>query len=223
MVLTRIIRHNLRQKLNVIGSRIEHLEQEFGSDRNEHFEAINDGLQDLTELSEKALEVHRAMADRGRFEGEADAVETLQRVIERLDDQYPNAHISVNAPEQALVEADRTLETVIENLIENGVEHSAHESPNIEITVNPQHESKNGWTTITVADDGPGIPDSEIEPLANGRETPLQHGSGLGLWLVKWVIERFGGEVDFEDRNPRGSLVKIHLKQAGNDTASNPG
>lgn len=213
MVLTRLLRHNLRQKMNVIGGRLELVEDEVSGDERDHVEAIHDALRELTELSEKTLEVHWAMADSGRFQKEIDAVESVRRVTERLQDSYPTADISVEAPESAVVEADRTLDIVVENLLENALEHADRPSPKIEIGVSTGGE-RNARVTVTIADDGPGIPDGELEPLTEGRETSLRHGSGLGLWLVKWVVERFGGDLTFEDRTPRGTLVRVRLKQA---------
>lgn len=222
MVLTRLLRHNLRQKINVIGGRLELVEEKHGLEPQEHFVAIEEALRELSELSEKTLEVHWAMADTGRLQDQTDAVETVHRVTERVADQYPTAQISVSAPERAPVEADRTLDIVIENLVENAVEHSDHDSPTVDIIVSQRSESEGEWTTVSIADDGPGIPEDELQPLATGQETPLRHGSGLGLWLVKWVIERFGGEVTFEDREPRGTVVGIRLKRAASVENSQP-
>lgn len=52
------------------------------------------------------------------------------------------------------------------------------------------------WTTITVADRGPGIPESEASVLEDDdKRTDTEHGSGLGLWITKQVMEIFGGRV----------------------------
>ncbi|WP_435157127.1 hypothetical protein [Haladaptatus sp. DFWS20] len=54
----------------------------------------------------------------------------------------------------------------------------------------------------------------EQSVLIEGRETALQHGSGLGLWLTNWVVGKFGGELTFGTNQPRGSVVTIRLQQA---------
>jgi K+-sensing histidine kinase KdpD len=47
--------------------------------------------------------------------------------------------------------------------------------------------------------------------LQRGRETSLEHASGLGLWLVHWIVTESGGSVSFEEREPRGSVVELTL------------
>jgi signal transduction histidine kinase len=43
-------------------------------------------------------------------------------------------------------------------------------------------------------------------------ETALDHGSGLGLWIVKWVVERSEGTIDF--RNEDGACIELRLPRA---------
>ncbi|MGM0399219.1 MAG: ATP-binding protein, partial [Halobacteriota archaeon] len=62
-----------------------------------------------------------------------------------------------------------------------------------------------------VEDDGPGIPDHEKAVLREGEETPLAHGSGLGLWLVYWIVTMNGGRLEISDNEPRGTVVEIDL------------
>jgi sensor histidine kinase regulating citrate/malate metabolism len=66
-----------------------------------------------------------------------------------------------------------------------------------------------GWVEITVADDGPGIDPAEYDVLDRGTETPLRHGSGIGLWIVKWGVDHLGGRISFDERDPAGTLVTV--------------
>lgn len=68
---------------------------------------------------------------------------------------------------------------------------------------------------VGVADDGPGIPDHERAVLEDGRETPLEHGSGLGLWIVVW---KSGGAVEFEPNDPEGTVVTSRFDAAPRGT-----
>ncbi|WP_459987600.1 ATP-binding protein, partial [Natrinema sp. JCM 9743] len=69
--------------------------------------------------------------------------------------------------------------------------------------------------TLTVADDGPGIPPEERELLEGDREiTQLRHASGLGLWLVNWVVTQAGGRLTFHDNEPRGTVVTLAIPRA---------
>ncbi|MDX1746566.1 MAG: ATP-binding protein [Halobacteriales archaeon] len=63
---------------------------------------------------------------------------------------------------------------------------------------------------VRVADDGPGIPEPDRKVLV-GTDTGLENASGLGLWLVNWIVSESGGEVHYEPNEPRGSVVVIRL------------
>jgi signal transduction histidine kinase len=67
---------------------------------------------------------------------------------------------------------------------------------------------------VIVSDDGPGIPADELRALYGSSESPLHHGSGLGLWVVKWITESYGGEVRIEEEATAGSEVTLSLPAA---------
>jgi len=50
--------------------------------------------------------------------------------------------------------------------------------------------------------------------VLTGGETPLEHTSGLGLWLIKWVVNESAGEIAFEESDLGGTAVRITLKRA---------
>jgi signal transduction histidine kinase len=68
---------------------------------------------------------------------------------------------------------------------------------------------------VTVSDDGPGLPETEREVLTGKMSvTPLDHGSGLGLWLVRWIVTAYGGDVTYADRPNGGSDITLTLRSA---------
>jgi two-component system phosphate regulon sensor histidine kinase PhoR len=81
-------------------------------------------------------------------------------------------------------------------------------------------------TLITVEDRGIGIAPDELphifEPFRRGRDviSAQIHGNGLGLSLVKNIIEGHGGQVTVESTPGRGSSFSIHLKKSGESDES---
>jgi signal transduction histidine kinase len=63
---------------------------------------------------------------------------------------------------------------------------------------------------MVVADDGPGIPEQELAAIRKGTELPLEHGSGLGLWMVHWIVTRHDGTIDIAV-SETGTTVSITL------------
>jgi signal transduction histidine kinase len=75
---------------------------------------------------------------------------------------------------------------------------------------------------IAVADNGPGLPEQERAAIREGRETDLEHASGLGLWLTYWIVDGSGGDLRFADREPRGTVVEIDLPSGRRETGTHP-
>ncbi len=65
--------------------------------------------------------------------------------------------------------------------------------------------------TVTFGDDGPGIPDDILEKIWNPFFTTKESGSGLGLGVVKKIIELHGGDIQIRNRPEGGSEVMITL------------
>jgi signal transduction histidine kinase len=152
--------------------------------------------------SETARTVERTL---GSTETDRQLVElsTLFETVEQIDDEQPNAIITVDGPPLTLRTNPLVLRSVLRQLIENAIEHAEEES-----TVRVTATRIDTAFEITVADDGPGIPDHEQQVIQQGEESALEHGSGLGLWLVKWGTARLGDDVSFET-GAEGSVITL--------------
>ncbi len=76
-------------------------------------------------------------------------------------------------------------------------------------------KSKNKISTIKVTDFGKGIlEDIKDKIFEEGISYGENKGSGLGLFIVKKTIERYGGEIKVEDNKPSGAIFIIKLKSA---------
>jgi signal transduction histidine kinase len=97
----------------------------------------------------------------------------------------------------------------VEELVENAVVHSDDPDPTVRVSVSPGE----ACTDLVVADDGPGIPPTERRTIEGDVESALEHASGLGLWLVSWIVDSSGGEVDCEV-SESGTVVRVRLRNA---------
>lgn len=116
------------------------------------------------------------------------------------------------------VQADNLLSTVFMNLIGNSVKFGG---PDVEIVV--RAEERDGEVLVTVEDNGPGVPDDVKEKLFHRfeRGKARGRGDGLGLFICRTVIERYGGRIWIEDRVPgrpeEGAAFRFTLKPAKRD------
>ncbi|WP_435095219.1 histidine kinase N-terminal 7TM domain-containing protein [Halarchaeum sp. P4] len=204
-VFNRVLRHNLRNELTTIGGSASMIAER--SDDEE--------VRELATMIRRAGESLAAIGEKARrFDRLQQAPFTPVRIdVAALVDEV-TATFADRARFETHVETDVVtdrahLQFVLENLVENAVEHTDDPNPRVEIGVELADRDDYA-TVIAVSDDGPGIPQSEIDVLTRGAESDLAHGSGIGLWTVAWCLTRIGGDVTFEC-DQTGTTVRLWL------------
>lgn len=215
-VTNRLLRHNLRNDMNKILGWTEIARQDAEGDARDALGEVMTVAEEVADMSRKAKRIETTLAANDRSPVAVDVARLVEDVVAGLREEWPDARIDVVAPETAPVRApeEGLLATAIRNVVENGLEHNDHERPQVDVAVRTGTGTEGDRTVVSVADDGPGIPDVEREVLRSATETPLSHGSGLGLWLVRWITETAGGEIQFGENEPRGSVVTMRLRTA---------
>jgi two-component system OmpR family sensor kinase len=215
-VLHRVLRHNLRNVCNVIQGNTELLAEADGGSRmeTECTEAVREQTERLVELSEKTQVLQDVL--QGPTEAtDQDVAALLSDHVERLRQDQPGVTVDADLPSSAVVRADERLPEALGEVLANAVEH--HDTGDLHLDVAVEH-ALDGSVLVDVADDGPGIPQMERDVLDAGIERPLFHSEGLGLWLVRSVVEASEGEVSIVDNEPRGSIVRLRLPSGGDLT-----
>lgn len=211
-VLNRVLRHDLKNDVNVIGGYADLLRDHVDDGGDEYLDVIDRKVETLTHLSDQAREIDVALhsdAQRTRI----DAADLVERLCESLSSSFPSATVTASTPESAVVVADDLLESAVRNVLENAVVHNDGTDPTVDATVTADGDRYR----IDVADNGPGIPPIERTVFSEARETPLEHASGLGLWLVHWIITESGGDLDIDTREPTGTVVRMWLPRVDGD------
>lgn len=134
----------------------------------------------------------------------------IEEVTHAFRDDYQDVSITVAGENTIHVEADIDgLRLLIEEAIRNAIEHNDVDSRAVTVTARGRHER----VQLDIIDNGPGIPDSELAILEQREESPLSHSSGIGLWMLTWIVTRYGGDVNVRPNPPRGTLLMINLPQ----------
>jgi len=206
-VLNRTLRHDLRNEANVVLGYAE-LGQQKHPDA-EWLTAIQDHVSGMVDLSEKVRQIEQALDDEHVDTATVDAVEIVDDVVADITADRPDLDIAIDLPATAPVQAVELLDAAVRNAVENAVEHNDNPDPLMEVSVAVSREGDT--VSITVVDNGPGIHADEQAVLLRGRETQLDHVSGLGLWIINWIVTKSGGEIEIGENEPRGSVVTIRL------------
>jgi signal transduction histidine kinase len=136
----------------------------------------------------------------------------LESEVSEVRSNYDNALVTVDgATPSVQILADDMLGSVFRNLLTNAVQHNDKEVP--EVTVST--EERDDTALVKVADNGPGIADErKAEIFEEGERGLDSSGTGLGLYLVDTLVERYGGDIRVEDNDPQGTVFAVSLPLA---------
>jgi len=205
-VAQRVLRHNLRNEMNVIRGLAENLSTGESTLTERAAEQIIETADRLLERSEKTRMMTELDASELRSEP-VDVFEVLPALLDEFRREAPEATIETDLPESEplrLPVGDR-FETAVGNAVENAIQHNSAPEPWVRVEV----ARDAGQVHVRILDDGPGIPSNEREVLERETETQLTHGRGLGLWLIHWCMATIGGQISFADRDPTGSELTL--------------
>jgi PAS domain S-box-containing protein len=210
-VLNRVLRHNIRNDVNVAAGHLDRLAERL-SDDDPDLRTVRERLDGIVELSDTARRIERvANADRTDTVS-FDLVDVVTDCTERLRRSAPEAELHVALPDRAPVVGHELLPHAFENVLENAVEHNdaAHPHVAVDLTLPVTDGDR---IEVRIADDGPGLPPVERQVLRTAGETQLTHSTGLGLWLTNWIVRGSHGRVDV-DCTDDGTTVVIELPAA---------
>jgi signal transduction histidine kinase len=202
-VLNRILRHNLRNDLSVVINYAE-LVASMDGEGAEYAERIESQSRELVALGEKARDATAALDGDTEYT-EVDLAEVAAGAVADVRDDV-SGDVSVRVPEGVRVESDpAVLSLVVSSLVENALVHG-------DGSAEVEYAGVAGQSVrLTVSDDGPGIPDHELSVLDAGVESALEHGSGIGLWVVTWGMTALGGDVEFETPPEGGTVATLRV------------
>jgi PAS domain S-box-containing protein len=196
-VFNRILRHNLRNQLDVIQSHAEELSDRTSGD---HAERIVAAVDELAGIGIRARQIDRILSKDDTLT-EIDITQTVRETVEKREPMAKDVSVTTEFPRETRLLTDReTLTMAVESALENALEHAAS-------TVTVTVENEPDRSIIEIVDDGPGIPEEELMPVKAQTETRLQHGRGLGLWQLRWCVDNLNGELSFETQP--GTTVRI--------------
>ncbi|WP_166377377.1 PAS domain S-box protein [Halorubrum sp. BOL3-1] len=202
-VLNRVLRHNVRNGLDVVLAHADRI------DDDDVRAEIRDRATELLELSRRAREAEEIMAVTTDPPERIDLTELAGHVVSRVRDGDHSGEITLDCPNELSIPAHRiVVRRILAELVENSLTHTDKDTPRVEIGIRQHAEAE---VEITVADDGPGIPDQERQILTAETETQLEHGRGIGLWFVNWAVTQMGGELYYQPNTPEGSVVTIRI------------
>jgi signal transduction histidine kinase len=214
-VLNRLLRHNLRNKLNVISLQMARLEDLYQSSTDDSereaqasqvVQAVQRVTEEITARSEKAHEIERIFDRLDATEDCMSLASATMSIRRTLADTEATTTLDT-ADDLDSYEVNHEILTVVDELITNAVKHNTSLDPTVHVAVTLSDDDE---VRFSVSDNGPGLSAQEQHILTEGEETQLNHSSGLGLWMVTWIVTYCGGMVA-ADVDDEGTTIDVRL------------
>ena len=210
------ITHELKSPLASIGLILETF-QKRNLQREQQNKLIDHGLKEtrrLSDLIENLLLSARLEKSYHVNLKPVDLHGLLAKVIDDIQQRFPGLQFQMHfAPTDMTGNYDKMgMHSTFYNLLENAAKYSPKDGI---VTVRTYSEAQN--YVIEIADEGPGVSEEEKRKIfdqfyrSGQEETRNTHGTGIGLFIVKKMVEFHNGEVHLSDNKPKGSIFKIIL------------
>ncbi|MFC7209734.1 ATP-binding protein [Natronoarchaeum sp. GCM10025321] len=209
--LNGVVRHDIRNDLQLIAGAAETLEPHVDDDGQELLETIQESASDAVSLTTAARDLAEVML---RPDDTTDSIRLMGILSEQVDalkSSYPNTTVTVEEVPETTVQAGELLSSVFRNLLTNAVQHNDKDVA--EITVSGERAADR--VTVRIADNGPGVRESMKDDIFGKGEKGLESaGTGIGLYLVQSLVESYGGDIRVEDNDPTGAVFVVELQAA---------
>lgn len=211
-VLYRVLRHNLRSELTLIRGYVARARDE--ANDPVATSACSDAVSVTDEVSRRVNKIHtfRDVVHQEATRMEVPLADVVDRAVARVGEQIDHdAAVSVEDLAGMTIRAVPEIEYAVAEVIENAIRHQEGDAPAVEVAA----ARRGSRIELDIRDQGPGVPAQEVAVIADRRdETTLDHASGIGLWLADWTVAESGGEMTIDDREPRGTVVRLSLPAA---------
>ncbi|MFW6003489.1 MAG: ATP-binding protein, partial [Halanaeroarchaeum sp.] len=207
-VMDRLLRHNVNNSLNVVIGYAELIEERAQDDTIvESAERIVESGRSLLGTAQNERRISSVLAERPVPEA-VDIGDVTRSVIDEGRQSYPDATVEFRAEGEVTAWVPPSVGSAIEELLENALRHSGDPTPHVSVVV-----SENGdAVSVTVTDTGPAIPPMDRKILTDEMEVhQLEHGTGVGLWLVKLVADLAEGAIEYAETDAGGNRITLIL------------
>jgi PAS domain S-box-containing protein len=208
-LLNRIVRHNFRNKLQIVRGRFTQIDEQ--TDDNKIFTQMRRAIAELVKLTSWV----NTITSVNREEKNTDRINIygmLEEEVSKYKNNYPEINWELDC-ENVYIDANPLLQRVFHELIDNAVRHNSHED--LDITVSASENLAAQQIDIRVIDTGQPIPDIEIQPLLNRNEPDqVEHGQNIGLWEVQTIVNSHQGMLTLEENSAEQKILEVTLPLA---------
>ncbi len=205
-VMQRVLRHNMRNDLTKVRGWTEAICEEPDADeRAEQFETVAGILDDWDSMTRRMGEIRRTLRSPAEQQTTTAVGPLLEDAVAPVREAHDDLTVTTDVSGAGGATVPVSLTEAVRELVQNAA--AARDDATVEVELS---RADGDWLEIEVQDDGPGMPAMEAEVIETGEETPLNHGKGLGLWMVRMIVTQAGGDLAVET-DSAGTTVTLRL------------
>ncbi|MEF8871002.1 MAG: PAS domain S-box protein [Haloarculaceae archaeon] len=197
-LLNQVVRHDIRNDLQVVLAYGDLLTDHIDEEGQEFLEKVLDSSKNAVELTKTARDMADVMLSTDAKQHPVRLRHALEGELSEIRSAYAEALITVDGGiPDVTVCADDMLDSLFRNVLKNAIQHNDKATPTVNISV----MERDGTAVVSIADNGPGVPDDLKDEIFDKGEKGLEsEGTGIGLYLVQTLVDSYGGDVWVEDR-----------------------
>ena len=196
--------HEIKNPLAVIKANVQLIELDNGGENKKSFEAVYEQIDKINRLIQENMDLIK-MSESNKCD--------IIRIIDKAVNTYSanNREFKIKYKDQKVKVDCKTelLESLFGNLIKNAVEATV-DGDLIEIEI----KRKGKRVAVSIADNGCGISEKDLERIGELFYTTKKGGSGVGIFMCKRIVEQNGGKFKIAHNKPKGTKVTVELNTA---------
>lgn len=206
--IARRLAHEIKNPLTPIQLAVQQMRDKYAGDDPEYQRFVTDCTEIVTEEVTTLRSLVEEFANFARMPSLSLAPSDLNKSVRRVVRLYPDARIHLDlADDQPLLELDsEQMRRVLINLIENGIDASGK---NGQITIRTHGDGET--SILSVIDSGPGVPIADRARIFQPYISTKESGMGLGLAVVRSIVEDHGGHISVTDAPTGGAQFDLQL------------
>lgn len=206
------VAHEIKNPLTPMRLTVQSFQRKFDPNDEHIDEKLNEYSNTLIQQIDTMSSIASAFSTYADMPAQQDETLNVVRITKLALDIFNEDYIFFTSEEKEIVSRfDRTqLIRVVTNLIKNSIqaiEQNQPENPRIEVHVFTDNE----WTSITVKDNGMGISEENKTKVFEPKFTTKSSGMGLGLAMVKNIMETYNGNISFETEVGKGTIFRVNI------------
>ena len=205
------VAHEIKNPLTPMRLTVQSFQRKFDPNDPNLKQKINDYSETLIQQIDTMSSVASAFSNFASMPAQQNETLNVVDVVELTMDIFNEEYIVFKAEEEEIIsKIDRTqLIRIITNLVKNAIQSIPENQENKSILVTIKKENDN--VLITVADNGIGIAAEDFNRIFEPKFTTKSSGMGLGLGIIKNIIENYKGTITFESQKGKGTTFIVSL------------